>query len=412
MSTTTSDPARPRHTTQTHSTDRVRVFDTTLRDGEQAPGCSMTRDEKLRVAAQLAELGVDVIEAGFPAASPGEVDSVRAIAELLAQHDEITVCGLARANERDIDACAKALEPARNKRIHTFIATSDIHMEYKLCMTRTQVIDTVRRAVTYARSLSDDVEFSAEDASRSDPAFLCDVFSAAVGCGATTINVPDTVGYVTPSEYAALIARVVAEIGSPNVIVSTHCHDDLGMAVANTLAGVKAGARQVECTVNGLGERAGNASLEEVVMALQTRQAFYGIHTGVNTREISRSSQIVAEATGVHMPCNKAIVGANAFAHEAGIHQDGMLKNRDTYEIMRADHVGATGQLILGKHSGRNAFQHHVRSILGMVVNEDVLARAFERFKVMADERKVVTSPEIALLIQEITAMKGVVQHA
>lgn len=285
-------------------------------------------------------------------------------------------------------------------------------MEHKLCMTRTQVIDTVRRAVTYARSLSDDVEFSAEDASRSDPAFLCDVFSAAVGCGATTINVPDTVGYVTPSEYAALIARVVAEIGSPTVTISTHCHDDLGMAVANTLAGVKAGARQVECTINGLGERAGNASLEEVVMALQTRHAFYGIQTGVNTRQISRSSQIVAEATGVQMPCNKAIVGANAFAHEAGIHQDGMLKNRDTYEIMRADHVGATGQLILGKHSGRNAFQHHVRSILGMVVNEDVLARAFERFKIMADKQKVVTSPEIALLIQETTAIPGIVQHA
>lgn len=389
--------------------ERVRVFDTTLRDGEQAPGCSMTRDEKLKVARQLAALGVDIIEAGFPAASPGEVESVSAIATELSGDNSPVICGLARANERDIDICARAIEPASQKRIHTFIATSNIHMEYKLRMTRAQVLEAVRKAVSHARSIYDDVEFSAEDASRSDPNFLCDVLAAAVGAGATTINVPDTVGYVTPSEYAALIARVVAEVGAPGIVISTHCHNDLGMAVANTLAGVKAGARQVECTINGLGERAGNASLEEVVMALQTRKEFYGITTSVITREIAKTSKIVADATGVNMPCNKAIVGANAFAHEAGIHQDGVLKHRETYEIMTAEHVGATAQLVLGKHSGRNAFQHHVREILEMTVDDDVLARAFERFKVIADERKVLTSAEIALLVTQETSVMSAV---
>jgi 2-isopropylmalate synthase len=382
--------------------NRVRVFDTTLRDGEQAPGCSMSRDEKIRVAHHLARLGVDVIEAGFPAASHGEVESVSAIAHELSGEEHPIICGLARANERDIDTCARAIRPARKKRIHTFIATSPIHMEHKLRMTPTQVLEAVRRAVTHARSLCEDVEFSAEDASRSDPNFLCDVFATAVGCGATTINVPDTVGYATPPEYAALIARIVAEIGAPNVIISTHCHNDLGMAVANTLAGVKAGARQVECTINGIGERAGNASLEEVVMAIQTRQAFFGVSTGVRTQEIAATSHAVSQATGVYMPSNKAIVGANAFAHEAGIHQDGVLKHRETYEIMRAEHVGATAQLVLGKHSGKNAFQHHVRNVLKLEVDDTVVTNAFERFKVVADAKKVVTSEEIATLIEEV----------
>jgi len=395
---------RPRQSpTSGAGSDRVRVFDTTLRDGEQAPGCSMTRDEKLRVARQLAALGVDIIEAGFPAASPGEVDAVQAIAAEIGQADGPVVCGLARANESDIATCARAIAPAARRRIHTFIATSDVHLEHKLRMTRAQVLEATHRAVTFARTLSDDVEFSAEDASRSDPGFLCDVFAVAVGCGATTINVPDTVGYATPGEYAALIARVVATVGGPSVTISTHCHNDLGMAVANTLAGVKAGARQVECTINGLGERAGNASLEEVVMALHTRREVYGVSTGVVTRELTRSSHAVAQATGVDMPCNKAIVGANAFAHEAGIHQDGVLKHRATYEIMTADTVGANGALVLGKHSGRNAFRRHMADVLGHTPDDTIVQRAFERFKVLADTRKTVTLPELEQLVREAT---------
>jgi 2-isopropylmalate synthase len=398
---TQSDSLQSRLSNNAPISDLVRIFDTTLRDGEQAPGCSMTSSEKLRVAQQLAALGVDVIEAGFPAASPGEVDAVRNIATDVGSSEGPVICALARANTRDIETCAYALAPAARRRIHTFIATSDIHLEHKLRMTRMQILDVVREAVTYARSLCEDVEFSAEDASRSNPAFLCDVFAVAVGCGATTVNIPDTVGYATPPEYAALVARVIAVVGSPAVTVSTHCHNDLGMAVANTLAGVKAGARQVECTVNGLGERAGNASLEEVVMALHTRQAYFGLATAVNTRELTRASHAVIQATGVTMPCNKAIVGANAFAHEAGIHQDGVLKHRETYEIMRADQVGAAGSLVLGKHSGRNAFHQHVRDHLGLTLDDDVLQRAFSQFKTMADERKVMTIVDIEKIVRD-----------
>jgi 2-isopropylmalate synthase len=364
----------------------------------------MTVAEKLRVAHQLAALGVDIVEAGFPASSPGEVAAIQHIAAEVGGTDGPVICGLARANAHDIDICAEAIAPAAHRRIHTFIATSEIHLQHKLRMTRGQVLDAVRAAVTHARTLCDDVEFSAEDASRSDPEFLCDVLTAAAGCGATTINVPDTVGYVTPSEYAALIARVVAAVGSADVTISTHCHNDLGMAVANTLAGVKAGARQVECTINGLGERAGNASLEEVVMALHTRQAIYGVSTGVNTREIARTSALVTEATGVQMPCNKAIVGANAFAHEAGIHQDGVLKHRATYEIMSAELVGATANLVLGKHSGRNAFQHHVHHRLGYTLAHDALERAFSRFKTLADERKVVSDDDLHRVVADACA--------
>lgn len=368
----------------------------------------MTPEEKLRVARQLVTLGVDVIEAGFPAASPGEVDAVRRIAAEIGDQHGPVICGLSRANARDIDTCAHALEPAARRRIHTFIATSDVHLEHKLRMTRAQVLEATRAAVTYARSLCDDVEFSAEDASRSDPSFLCDVFAVAVECGATTINVPDTVGYATPPEYAALIARVLAAVGPSGVTVSTHCHDDLGLAVANSLAGVQAGARQVECTVNGLGERAGNASLEEVVMALHTRQAYYGVQTGVQTRELTRSSRTVTEATGVHMPCNKAIVGVNAFAHEAGIHQDGVLKHRATYEIMGAELVGATATLVLGKHSGRNAFHQHIRDHLGTTLDDALLQRAFARFKAMADERKVLTTTDIERIVRAAREETGV----
>jgi 2-isopropylmalate synthase len=379
----------------------VRIFDTTLRDGEQAPGCSMMPNEKLRVAQQLAALGVDIIEAGFPAASPGEAHAVRSIATEVGSPDGPVICGLARANARDIESCAHAISPAARRRIHTFIATSDIHLEHKLRMTHAQLLDATRQAVTHARSLCDDVEFSAEDASRSHPVFLCDVYAVAVGCGATTINIPDTVGYATPPEYAALVARVIAAVGSPTVTISTHCHNDLGMAVANTLAGVKAGARQVECTVNGLGERAGNASLEEIVMALHTRRAYFGLTTGINTRELTRASHAVIQATGVTMPCNKAIVGANAFAHEAGIHQDGVLKHRETYEIMCADQVGAAANLVLGKHSGRNAFYQHVRDQLGVTLDDDILQRAFLQFKAMADERKVMTTLDIEKIVRD-----------
>jgi 2-isopropylmalate synthase len=378
----------------------VRIFDTTLRDGEQAPGCTMTRDEKLRVARQLARLGVDVIEAGFPAASPGDWEAVLAVAREVGTPDGPTVCGLARANRADIDQCASAIAPAAQRRIHTFLATSDIHLEHKLRMTRRQVLDAVRAAVTYARTLCDDVEFSPEDAGRSDPAFLHEVLAVAVECGATTLNIPDTVGYTTPEEYGAMIAGVCAAVpGADGVVISTHCHDDLGLAVANSLAGVRAGARQVECTVNGVGERAGNASLEEVVMALHTRRRFFGVDTNVDTREIARTSRLVATCTGVHVPPNKAIVGANAFAHEAGIHQDGVLKHPLTYEIMRAETVGADGSvLVLGKHSGRHALRRRFAE-LGYELDQDAFDRAFARFKAVADRKKVVDERDLEAIV-------------
>jgi len=365
---------------------RVRVFDTTLRDGEQAPGCSMSPTRKLEVARQLATLGVDVIEAGFPAASAGEVEAVATIAEVVGTPDGPTICGLARANIRDIELCGAAIAHASRRRIHTFIATSDIHITHKLRTTRDGVLAHVETAVRLARTIVDDVEFSPEDATRSDPAFLDDVLRIAADAGATTLNIPDTVGFATPDEYAALIARVcrIAE-HYPDIVVSTHCHDDLGLAVANSLAGVRAGARQVECTINGLGERAGNASLEEIVMALRTRPSVFKCGTNINTHELARSSQLVATATGVAVPPNKAIVGANAFAHESGIHQDGMLKNASTYEIMTPESVGMDGtRLVLGKHSGRNALRKRLEA-LGRPLSDDALARAFSRFKTASD---------------------------
>jgi 2-isopropylmalate synthase len=367
--------------------DRVVIFDTTLRDGEQAPGCTMSRDEKLAVARQLARLRVDVIEAGFPASSPGDWEAVHAVAREVGTADGPVICGLARAGAADIDRCHSALAPAARRRIHTFIATSDLHLRHKLGMTRAQALEAARRAVAHARALADDVEFSAEDAGRSDPAFLHEVFAAAVEAGATTLNVPDTVGYVTPEEYFALVASVVERVGD-RAVVSTHCHDDLGLAVANSLVGVRAGARQVECTVNGIGERAGNAALEEVVMALRTRAGFFGTWAGVDTRELSRTSRLVARCTGVRVPPNKAIVGANAFAHEAGIHQDGVLKERATYEIMSAETVGMRGgRLVLGRHSGRHALRRRLEE-MGHALDDAAFAAVFARFKEVADRKK------------------------
>jgi 2-isopropylmalate synthase len=379
--------------------DYVRIFDTTLRDGEQAPGCTMSRDEKLQVAHQLARLGVDVIEAGFPAASPGDFDAVRAIAE------EVTgpvICGFARATEADIDRSAAALEVASCFRIHLFLATSDIHLIHKLRMTRTQVAATVACMVRYASACTADVEFSPEDAGRSDPAFLYDVLAAAIESGATTLNIADTVGYLTPDEYFALIDGIRTHVpGIGRVVLSTHCHNDLGLAVANSLAGVRAGARQIECTINGLGERAGNASLEESVMALHTRAAYFGFTTGIATRELMRASRLVAKCAGVGVPPNKPIVGANAFAHEAGIHQDGVLKNALTYEIMRPETIGLdTNRLVLGKHSGRRAFRTHLEA-RGIRLADDALHQAFARFKQLADTQKSVTQEDILRVLAD-----------
>ena len=379
----------------------VRVFDTTLRDGEQSPGCTMTRPEKLQVARQLVRLGVDIIEAGFPAASPGDWDAVHAIATEIGAHDDRTViCGLARASESDIDRCAAAIAPARQARIHTFLATSDIHLEHKLRMSRSQVLGAVSRMVACARERCADVEFSPEDAARSDPVFLHEVLAAAIAAGATTLNIPDTVGYATPEEYGAMIAAIRRQVpGAAGVTLSTHCHDDLGLAVANSLAGIRAGARQVECTINGIGERAGNAALEEVVMALRTRRAFFGCDTRINTPEIGRTSRLVMQCTGTRVPPNKAIVGGNAFAHEAGIHQDGMLKHRLTYEIMSADTVGLDGcRLVLGKHSGRHALKQHLVAT-GHDLTDSEFSDVFARFKDVADRKKVVDDRDIEAIV-------------
>ena len=348
-----------------HVTDHVRIFDTTLRDGEQAPGCTMTKEEKLEVARQLARLKVDIIEAGFPAASPGDWDAVNTIAREIGTVDGPNICGLARANKDDIDKCWSAIEPAAHKRIHTFMSTSDIHLEHQFRKSRGEALELIGEMVTYARSLCDDVEFSPMDAGRSDPQFLKEVLKVAIECGATTLNIPDTVGYTTPGEIHERFSWLRANVrGIGNAVLSSHCHDDLGMGVANSLAAVSGGAGQVECTLLGIGERAGNASLEEVVMALHTRQPFFGIETNINTRELARASRLVSACTGVHVPPNKAIVGANAFAHESGIHQDGVLKNRQTYEIMSAETVGLDGNaLVLGKHSGRHAFRKHLEAM-------------------------------------------------
>jgi 2-isopropylmalate synthase len=379
----------------------VRIFDTTLRDGEQAPGCSLTIEEKQVIARTLGRLGVDIIEAGFPAASQGDWDAVRSIADDVISWDwQPVLCGLARCNARDIESAAAALRGAPRWRLHTFLATSDIHLQHKLQMTREQVLQRVDTMVRLAASHTRDVEFSPEDASRSDPVFLHEVLTVAVAAGATTLNIPDTVGYAVPDEYGALIAGIVRDVvGDRQITISTHCHDDLGLAVANSLAGIRAGARQVECTINGLGERAGNAALEEIVMALRTRRTAFGLDTRVVTEEIGRASRLVARLTGVRVPPNKAIVGSNAFAHEAGIHQDGILKHRSTYEIMSAETVGLEGaRLVLGKHSGRHALKVHLAE-RGHVLEQPDFEAVFERFKAVADRKKVVDDRELEAIV-------------
>lgn len=377
---------------------RIYVFDTTLRDGEQSPGATLTADEKLVVADALVELGVDIIEAGFPAASPGDFEAVRNIAQ---RAKGVSVAGLARANKGDIERAAEAVRRSDAPRIHTFIATSDIHLEHKLRMTRDEVLDRVEAMVALAKSYISDVEFSAEDATRSDWDFLVEVFGRAIKAGATTLNVPDTVGYTTPLEYVALIEHLKAHVpGIEHAIISVHCHDDLGMATANTLAAIQAGARQIEVTMNGIGERAGNTSLEEAVMALATRGGqFADGHTRVRTERLVPTSRLVSSLTGIVVQPNKAIVGANAFAHEAGIHQDGMLKNRTTYEIMNPSDVGWEGtSLVLGKHSGRAGFRSALQD-LGLRLDDEQLQEAYERFLVLADRKKHVTGADLEALV-------------
>lgn len=373
--------------------DRVRIFDTTLRDGEQSPGCSMTMAQKRVMARTLAELGVDVIEAGFAAASPDDFAAVQAIAREVRGS---SVAALARCQPGDIERAAAALEPAEAPRIHVFIATSDIHLEHKLRIDRAQAIEAAVAGVRQARQYCDDVEFSAEDASRSDRAFLAEVFSAVIEAGATTLNVPDTVGYAVPGGYGELFAYLRQHVhGIERAVLSCHCHDDLGLAVANSLAAIEHGARQVECTVNGIGERAGNAALEEIVMALRTRRAHYGVDTRIDTRRLYPASRQLISLTGSVVARNKAIVGDNAFAHESGIHQHGMLRNRETYEIMSPEDVGVPrSQLVLGKHSGRAALAERLKT-LGFVLDEAALNRAFAAFKQLADRKKEVFDADL-----------------
>lgn len=382
--------------------DRVLIFDTTLRDGEQSPGATLNIEEKLEIARQLARLRVDIIEAGFPIASPGDFEAVRRIAMEVGTSGGPIIAALARCEQQDIDRAWEAVRPAAKPRIHTFLATSDIHLKHKLRITRQECVERVRQMVRHARSLCNDVEFSPEDAGRSDPEFLYVVLEEAIKAGATTINIPDTVGYVTPEEFYALIRGIIEHVpGAKDVIISVHCHNDLGLATANTLAGIRAGARQAEVTVNGIGERAGNTSLEEVVMALYTRRQLYNLTTNIDTTQIIRTSRMVANYTGLPVQPNKAIVGANAFAHEAGIHQDGVLKNPLTYEIMRPETVGLTGSsLVLGKHSGRHALKTRLQQ-LGYELSPEALNRVFHRFKVLSDAKRFVDDRDLEALIAD-----------
>ena len=379
--------------------NRVIIFDTTLRDGEQSPGASMNTAEKLRLAKQLEKLGVDVIEAGFPAASDGDFEAVAAIAKAL---KKAQVTGLARASRPDIDRAWEAVQHAAHPRIHTFIATSDIHLEYKLRMSREEVVQAAVAAVKHARSYTDNVEFSAEDGSRSDWDFLCRVFEAAIDAGATTVNLPDTVGYAVPDEFGNMVRHIYQN--TPNIdraIFSVHCHDDLGLATANTLTAIQAGARQAEVTINGIGERAGNTSMEEVVMALHTRHNHLGLETGINTEHIHASSRLVSMITGIMVQPNKAIVGANAFAHEAGIHQDGVLKNPMTYEIMKPETIGlSTNKLVLGKHSGRHALRTRLKS-MGYDLSDEEINLVFSRFKELADKKKHIVDEDLEVIVTE-----------
>ncbi len=397
----------------THMPDRIIIFDTTLRDGEQSPGATLNVDEKLTIARQLARLGVDVIEAGFPFASPGDFEAVQKVADQVGTADGPIICGLARATRQDIQAAAEALKPAVRHRIHTFIASSDIHLKYKLKKTRSEVLAITDEMVAFAKSFTPDVEFSPEDASRSDPEFLYELLTRAIAAGATTINIPDTVGYSTPSEFGALIRGITENVPNINqAVISVHGHNDLGLAVANFLEAVKHGARQLECTINGIGERAGNAALEELVMALHTRRAYYNPFLGraadsevpltnIDTQQIYKTSRLVSNLTGMMVQPNKAIVGANAFAHESGIHQDGVLKNRLTYEIMDAQSIGLlNNQIVLGKHSGRNAFRTRLHE-LGFDLSEQDLNKAFLRFKDLADKKKDITDRDLEAIVND-----------
>jgi 2-isopropylmalate synthase len=383
--------------------DRVVVFDTTLRDGEQSPGASMTRDEKLRIARQLERMRVDVIEAGFAIASVGDFEAVQAIARSI---KDSTVCSLSRALDADIDRAGEALREANSGRIHTFIATSPIHMKYKLQMAPDQVVENAVRAVKRARSLIDDVEFSLEDASRSEMDFMCRIIEQVIDAGARTINIPDTVGYAVPEEFGARIGELIQRIpNADKAIFSVHCHNDLGLAVANSLAAVSAGARQVECTINGLGERAGNAALEEIVMALRTRKDMLGLETAIDTTQIVPASRLVSSVTGFPVQPNKAIVGANAFAHESGIHQDGVLKHRETYEIMTAQDVGwGTNRMVLGKHSGRAAFRARLEELGTSFATDAELNTAFTRFKELADKKHEIFDEDLMALVSDARA--------
>ena len=375
---------------------KIKIFDTTLRDGEQSPGCSMNFSEKMEMARQLERLGVDIIEAGFPVSSPDDFESVKSIAKTI---KGATIAGLARCVEGDIQRAYDAVKYAQSPRIHVFIATSDIHMKYKLKMTPDQVVERVAKMVAYAHSFCSDIEFSAEDASRSDKDFLVRVFNTAIKAGATTINIPDTTGYSTPIEMYELISYIKKNLQNPNVDISVHNHNDLGLAVANSLACIRAGATQVECTVNGIGERAGNAALEEIVMGLKTRRDYYECKTGIDTKQIYRTSKLLSTITGVSISPTKSIVGTNAFAHESGIHQHGVLANRMTYEIMSPEDVGVhQNKMVLGKHSGKHAFIDRIEE-LGYKMDEASVAQAFERFKILADRKKDITDRDIEALI-------------
>ena len=380
--------------------NRIIIFDTTMRDGEQSPGASMSLEEKLQISRVFDELGVDIIEAGFPIASPGDFEAVTEISKNLKKS---IPAGLARATKKDIDACHEALKHAKNFRIHTFISTSPLHMKHKLNKSPEEVLNAIKESVSYARKFTDDVEWSCEDGTRTDMDYMCKTVELAIKSGAKTINIPDTVGYTVPSEFKKIIETLLNKV--PNIdkaIISTHCHNDLGLAVANSLAGVMAGARQIECTINGIGERAGNAALEEVVMAMRTRHDLMPYSTNINTKLLSKASKVVSNATGFPVQFNKAIVGKNAFAHESGIHQDGMLKNRQTYEIMTPESVGVKQtSLVMGKHSGRLAFKDKLNSLGYPDLTDDVVSNAFAKFKILADKKKHVYDEDIIALIDD-----------
>ncbi len=379
--------------------DKVYIFDTTMRDGEQSPVASMSLEEKIQIARVFDEMGIDIIEAGFPIASPGDFEAVTAISKILKNS---IPCGLSRASKKDIDACNEALKAAPRFRIHTFISTSPLHMKHKLNKTPEQVLDAIKESVSYARNFTDDVEWSPEDGTRTDMDYMCKTVELAINCGASTINIPDTVGYTTPSEYTKIITTLKNKVSNiDKAILSVHCHNDLGLGVANSLAGVSAGARQVECTINGIGERAGNAALEEIVMAIRTRNDLMPYSTGIKTELLSKASKVVSNAT-FPVQFNKAIVGKNAFAHEAGIHQDGMLKNRETYEIMTPESVGVKKtSLVMGKHSGRHAFKEKLNDLGYADITDDVIQTAFGKFKILADKKKHVYDDDIMALVDD-----------